>query len=481
MKKLSDNFWNVDWGSDESKGDDKLSSYFVRIPEFDKIKQGERRYIIGRKGTGKTAIIEQIINEIDNTYDNFHVSLSLKNFPVQSIRNLKDKSYGDKSQFVPIWSFLIYNELSKLVLSDNSITSEAANEIKSYIKLNFSSEIGFTDTIKKLESNQNKLSVLPKWLTFESNKTVSSEGVTQVHYQKVTTILSDKLKQIDTNANFYIFFDELDEGYNADDKNLRLILLSLLRAVENAFLDLRKYINFRPVLALRSDIFDNLEDNDLNKLDDYLIRLKWTTESKSPYSLYDLVNARINASIDVIDSENAWEYITENRSRDLPKQIDTLWSFIYNRTFERPRDILKFLKICSKAQSQGRLTFQNVKNAELDYSSWFYNEFRDEVQSHLPVWKEAIEAIMRLGKYRFNLNEIKAEFESIPQVSNYIEQAKKKPEDILNVLYDFGVIGTISPTGKWFFKYKDHDLFFNPKLDMIVHFGFTKKLRLTAY
>ena len=88
---------------------------------------------------------------------------------------------------------------------------------------------------------------------------------------------------------------------------------------------------------------------------------------------------------------------------------------------------------------------------------------------------------MRLGKYRFNLNEIKTEFESIPQVSNYIEQAKKKPEDILNVLYDFGVIGTISPTGKWFFKYKDHDLFFNPKLDMIVHFGFTKKLRLTAY
>lgn len=55
-----------------------------------------------------------------------------------------------------------------------------------------------------------------------------------------------------------------------------IFFLSLLRAIEDMSIEFRDMnINFRPLLALRADIFDGLEDNDLNKLDDYVIRLKW--------------------------------------------------------------------------------------------------------------------------------------------------------------------------------------------------------------
>jgi Cdc6-like AAA superfamily ATPase len=89
-------FWKIHWGLDEAKGDDKLNTYFSEIPEYEGIKNGEYRYIIGRKGTGKTAIIEQLTNEIEGSYDKFYKYLSLKNFPIQSLRGLKDKSQGDK-------------------------------------------------------------------------------------------------------------------------------------------------------------------------------------------------------------------------------------------------------------------------------------------------------------------------------------------------------------------------------------------------
>lgn len=476
-------FLKVNWGSDDAKGDNSLSSYFIRIPEFDKIKEGDKRYIIGRKGTGKTAIIEQVTNEIKDTYDNFYSTLSLKDFPIQSIRNLKDSSLREKSQFVPIWTFLIYNEIARLVIRDQSATpGEDVVDLRNYLKLNFPEEVGFVETIKRLESNQNKVSIIPKWFGLENASSSGVETVSSIHFQRATNLLKEKIKKIKTNSTFYLFLDELDEGYKAGDKNLRLILLALLRAVENTFIDLKNELKYRPVVALRSDIFDNLEDNDLNKLDDFLIRLKWTTESKSPYSLYDLVNARINASIVVENPSKAWECITENHDPKLPEKIDSLWSFIFNRTFERPRDIVKFLKHCSKQNLPGKLRFETASKAEIDYSDWFYNELRDEIQSHLSIWREATECIIKHRKSYFTLDEIKPEFEADSTISKYLENNKKKVEDILKYLYDFGVIGTISSQSKkWHFKYKDHNLAFNPKLNMIVHFGFSRKFRMKAY
>ncbi len=112
------NFWDVNWGPDEAKGDNNLVKYFVKIPEYDGLLNGDYRYIIGRKGTGKTAIIEKVLNDIDGSYNKFSKYLTLKNFPIQTIRGLKDRSLGDKSQFVPIWTFLIVTELCRLVIND---------------------------------------------------------------------------------------------------------------------------------------------------------------------------------------------------------------------------------------------------------------------------------------------------------------------------------------------------------------------------
>lgn len=483
MKKISSNFWSVNWGPDEAKGDRNLSTYFVKIPEYDSLVEGEYRYIIGRKGTGKTAVIEQLKNEIKPKHNAFYKYLSLKTFPLQELRGFKDKTFNDKSQFVPIWTFLILVELCKLIIDDESVQpGEEVMNIKSFIQTNFPDGISFVSTIKYLTSNNNKVSVSPKWLGLETSTSDSLEISTTVHYQKVTEKLISSIKNLNSESSFYLFFDELDEGYNSGDTNLRLLLLALLRSVENIHLELNNSrIKYRPVLALRSDIFDNLEDNDLNKLDDYLIRLEWTTESQSPYSLYNLVNQRIVASINVFNPSDAWSCVVNNTDYRLPRQVKSIWDFMYNRTFERPRDIVKYLKFCKKLNGNGLLSFDCVKSAEINYSNWFYNEFRDEIQSHLPIWKNASEAFIKTGKGILEYDEIASEMLENSQIRNWLEQNKKTPVDILESLFDFGLIGNLNNSKRWFFKYKDHDLPFNHKQRMIVHFGFTRKFRIKAY
>jgi hypothetical protein len=479
---FSSNFWDVYWGPDEAKGDDKLNTYFIKIPEYEEIKLGKYRYIIGRKGTGKTAIIEQLTNDIDGEYDQFYKYLSLKNFPLQALRGMKDRSQGDKSQFVPIWTFLILTELCRLIIKDQSASpNESVNELSLFIKKNFPSDLGFHETLKMLESSENKVSVSSSWLGGENKNANSQEVLVSVHYQKVSEILIKLLKNINTQCTYYLFFDELDEGYSAGDKSLNLLLLALFRAVENTFLEVKNHFKFRPVLALRSDIFDNLEDNDLNKLDDYIINLRWTTESQSKYSLLDLVNARINASIKVQYPDNAWDCISNNKDLALPPKVKSLWDYIYNRTFERPRDIVKYMKICSKFKYEGRLGFEATKTAELQYSEWFFKEFRDEIQSHLPIWQECEQCIIKLGRAIFTNDEIKAEMDKDSTIVSYMKTHNVIHENILKELFTYGLIGNLSPSGKWFFKYKDHNLPFNHSHKMILHFGFSKKFRIRAY
>lgn len=478
MRKVNDNFWEVKWGPDEAKGDSHLSNYFLKIPEYDDLKNGKYRYVIGRKGTGKTAIIEQIKNDVEGQYDCQYKYLSLKNFPIQTLRGLKDRSLGDKSQFVPIWTFLILTELCKLIVRDQLASpSENIYDLRKFIQSNFPSDLGFTETLRVLESQQNKVNVSAKWIGIESENGSSVESVVSVHYQKATELLTTFLKSIRSDCKFYLLFDELDEGYSAQDKSLNLLLLALLRAVENTVLDLNEYVTFIPVVALRSDIFDNLEDNDLNKLDDYIINLKWTREFGATYSIYDLVNARINASIEVLSPMRAWDCISVNNDKNLPPKVDSLWDYIYNRTFERPRDFIKYMKYCEKLRRAGRIDYNAAYDAEINYSDWFYKEFRDEVQSHLSIWQEASQALIKLNKPVFSLDEIKAQFDKDSSIQNFLTHQNKNPEDILEILFNFGILGTLGDS-RWLFKYKDHNLPFNCDQKMILHFGFARKFRI---
>ncbi|HCG6075848.1 MULTISPECIES: P-loop ATPase, Sll1717 family [Vibrio harveyi group] len=472
-------FSHVEWGPDEAKGDKNLPNYFFEFEEYPLIKEGDYRYVIGRKGTGKTAVLEKLKSDCELDPLSFFSSLSLRNFPLTLIRDLRDKSFQDKSQFVPVWTFLILVEIAKLVVKDHGAEPELeVEELKYFLLENFGSgDFTIIDTIQTLKTNKAKMKVktgvLDSGYDQEETQSVSKE----IHYQKLVTFLESRLKSINSNSKFLITFDELDEGYSAKDKNLRLLLLSLLRAIEDTYLSLvESGVNFRPVVALRSDIFDSLEDNDLNKLDDYLIRLNWSTSETSTFSLYKLVNKRINASFS--DELVTWSRLVHDNDTQLPNGVDSVWKYVVNRTFERPRDIIKFLKLCGKECKVGPLTFENVRTAEVKYSTWFYNEFRDEIQSHLPVWRESVQTLSKVGRGAFKKETYAELLLKNRAIQTYLESEHRHVDDIIETLFNFSLIGNQTKDRRWLFKYKDHDLEWDEDMKLLIHFGVTKKLRL---
>jgi hypothetical protein len=65
MARIFD-FKNINWGPDDAKGDLQLQNYFLRTPDFDRLIEGKKRFVIGRKGTGKTEILQKIVIESQN-------------------------------------------------------------------------------------------------------------------------------------------------------------------------------------------------------------------------------------------------------------------------------------------------------------------------------------------------------------------------------------------------------------------------------
>ncbi|WP_018754205.1 P-loop ATPase, Sll1717 family [Paenibacillus terrigena] len=468
-------FFSIDWGKDEANGDEKLKEYFYPIPGYEGIITGDKRYVIGRKGTGKTAICERLRIESSSNSHWYTTNLSLRGFPLGSFRTLRNRSFKDKSQYVPIWKFLMLTEMARLVLSDPIQNYALENEgLKKFIFSNFPFGT-FSETLQTLE-DQNGNVIIESSLI---NPTL--QGETTIRFEKVIPWLQDQLKKIHSDSKYFILMDELDEGYSAGDSSLRLILLALLRSTEELSLLLQKgdvSANYRFLVVLRSDIYGNLEDNDLNKLDDALIKLRWNSSPTASYSLRSIVNARIKASLGS-KVNDAWKQVVIDSDPELPTSVATVWKYISNRTFERPRDLLKFLKYCSSIQNANpQLLFKVVREAENEYSDWFYNELRDEIQAHLSIWSESLSCLTKVGKGIMSVDDLKKELSRDRDVYEWMKNNNKSEDFILEKLFDFGVIGTLVRNTTWAFKYKDHTLKWNSNGKIIVHFGLHKKLRL---
>ncbi len=483
-------FTDVKWGSSEAKGDSNLKDYFYEFPGFDLIMKGEYRYIIGRKGTGKTAIIEVVKNKVDEDPLSFYAEMSLKDFPMTILKELRDKGFEGKAQYVPVWEFLILSQICRsIIYQDNGISSiEAVEDLKRFYEDNDIENLSATQTltVMKERNSKFKISALLKYLqaSVGTENKKSMTVVMDIHYQKITLAIRELLKTISTQSTYHVFLDELDEEFKSGDKSNKTLILSLLRSVENlnTFFIEHTSISFRPLVALRSDIYNTLQDdNDINKLHDFIFKLDWSisiNDTKiTDMSIINIINKRILFSGG--GKTLSWDDIVKD---DAPAYIKGgIWSYITSRTLTRPRDVIKYLKICESKRPIHDLSFSNVESSEASYSEWFYNEIRNEIYTHLPVWDECLSVFRDIGYFRTSKGEFTNRILSRPKVKNYLAETGKTTDDIIEQLFDFSLLGNIDDKNRWSFKYKDDDALWNRDADLMLHFGISKKFRLPTY
>ena len=253
------------------------------------------------------------------------------------------------------------------------------------------------------------------------------------------------------------------------------MLVGLILAARAIRLESRSAkVVINPVIYLRSDLWDELEFSDKNKLSQTLaLTLEWDHES-----LLALVDTRIQARL---GEGITWDNIA---NPSLMRGSQSKMNHVLARTFLRPRDVIRFLNSAlaeAKKRDTAPLVFENedIVNARQSYSAYLKAELDDEILAHWKQWEEALQACSAISKITFDRGEFVTQYEKRRSSKNGVG-----PDEALRLLYSFSVLGYERRSGyggsSWAFQYTDPEAGWDPTASRFkVHLGLKEYAKLS--
>ena len=461
------------WSIEASNEDE---SYFYSTDEMKDILGGHILYVIGRKGTGKTAIVNSILKSDDkNTHS---LKLSFKNFPFNLLYECVDEDYVQPNQYISIWQLIIYRKLSSLLIQDKNI--EKTVKIKIQKLLDYSDE-KTSRLLKRIDEFSVGLNVLGNGLNFglSKNKINLSWTVQLDNYKEL-------FNELNLSGHYYILFDELDEDYKEfiDEKERKKyisMLTSLFKAVKYVKQNCSNCII--PLVFLRTDIYNQLTDSDKNKWSENIVSLEWNLEKIKNMLAYR-ISKTTNNHDSTINANFDYEFAKIFNPRVIysgnkKSKAISVFSYIARSTQWRPRDFIKYIKICAEeACSMGMeyATNEIVKSADAKFSDYLKQEIIDEIFPVLPEINKILSLFSSIRKQSFNPSIFIEEYNKEIEKGNI---KKISAENVLGTLFNYNIIGNIpSMKGQVLYKYAFKDARFNLKENIIVHRGLYKALQI---
>jgi len=325
--------WRQEGGEEDSK-------YFYYRDEIKSIINGDKYYVIGRKGSGKSAIANYILErlpEIDSSVYADKIIFADSDFPEYKREKKGVLDYENECLL------LIYKKFYELMKENSS--DDNRDKLEKYIKSY--SEDPKTGRLLRGEAPEKGI--------------ISSENQCEI-YKKA-------LLEYAGSASYYLTFDELDREYasyilstDSNDlekhdnfESLKSLLAGLFIAVRDFKEAFRKEKcpaenkKFYPIVFLRDDILDQITHPDRNKWKvDHGFSIDWNENN-----IKNLIAFRVSKAIspDVnYPFDLAWSLIFDQGvikagARGLKKK--SAFNFISDLTQMRPRDFITYISKCA--------------------------------------------------------------------------------------------------------------------------------------
>ena len=470
---------NLNVGSNSAECDSEfLENCFIETTEYKEIMDfnNKKMILLGRTGSGKTALLNRVKNEVD-----VYIEVRPDTFVLQYITNvpfvasLKNQGVNLDIFYKFLWlheiisqiikKYFAYNKKDFLQeirekVNDKGRIAELNRYLSEYDNIFF--DEGSTEKITKDIENSlsatlgHSMGIIAgkvKGELKESEKVEIQAKASQYINKKqinqlknIITIFKDYFKQ-NKQKKIIVGIDNLDENW-IDDESKYKILDSLLNAIK-LFIEIP---NVKILLAMRADLLAKtceVTKRQNEKDTSYTLKINWTK-----LNLENLLNKRLEYLLQFKYKKNS--KISFNDVFDFDINGKPAYDYIIERTMMRPRDIIDFINYCIEdADGKTKMTAQNVLNAEE-----YFRRSRLEALSH--EWynnygniDSYIEIIKLLGN-EFNYNEINIDdfyhqLETIcyncPLFEKFMENnsdkfgKEKNIRETLNILYIMGLIG----------------------------------------
>lgn len=418
---------------------------FIRTHALDQLCKHNIYFLIGEKGTGKTAHAVYLSNSPYSVRGNPTVFQSYISFiresEYQKFVQLKSQQMITLSDYTSIWKVLIYLLLAEQI--SQSETIERA-PITNYIKFKnlkkaidefyadaFSPELSVA--LNFIEQSKMAAELVAKYAKVSAGKEQTntfSENRLQINLLYLEKKFREAFANLKLEKNHILFIDGVDIRPSSLSYNE---YLECVKGLANAIWSLNNDIfpsirdskgRLRVVLLLRPDIFDSCGlQNQSTKIKDNSVVLDWITtyaeyRSSDIFHLADkLFSSQQAKDINLAQGE-AWDFYFPYKSEHLMTGERNDASFIefLRLSMYRPRDIISMLAILKEnfvekhEDSEKVFTESDIKDASFmrKYSNYLLGEVKDQLSFYHT--SEDYELFLRFftyleGKVSFNYKE----------------------------------------------------------------------------
>lgn len=440
--------------------DEPVLNYFVETSAVSEIGDGEKFLVLGRKGSGKTALVRYFNEKKQDGL--VSIALNLRGYPWALHAKRSDSDVDESEKYEASWRYLIVVEFAQVVAKRLTGASKWTDEAKSLIEFfnqNYGGiDVGLGDFLRPSELSLSKASFEPQLfgsklgaITLERKE--KEGGLARELNLLSDLILKNALYLCDREGieKMLIHFDELDQGMSKFDNSRQQMLTGLILATRAINREAaKKLVKLKSVIYLRTDLWNEINFSDKNKITTTsVLDISWDEKS-----LLKVVNSRVK-SMGGAD----WDSLHDGGTMRGRQQK---FSYIVARSFLRPRDIISFLNILlAKAKERisakgGATVFTNkdIVESRREYSTYLRLELHDEISPHWSEWEDALKAISKMGRLSFARISFETRFPESASANN-----KRSAEQALETLYEYSVLGAYRASGyggkKWIFRYSE--------------------------
>ena len=194
-----------------------------------------------------------------------------------------------------------------------------------------------------------------------SPESVPMEDLPLVVQDVNRNLVDNVLACLHPDHRYYICFDQLDFGFDPEDASYINRLIGLLLACRDINIAARNAEKRLCVAVfLRDDFYETLQFEDKNKLTENFVSLiEWDT-LRTNKSLKDLMEKRFRAVLSESPREHVrWIHVFDE-SQEMPGR-QSKYQYILNRTYLRPRDMIKFINAVLANYKES--TFRGTNNS----------------------------------------------------------------------------------------------------------------------
>lgn len=435
-----------------AESDRDLMRYFVKTPLLERVLRGGRWMVIGRKGTGKTAIYEYLRQAVPSDLDGHRtIALSFKDYPWPIQRLYRESMESEISSYQRSWRYIIIVKCLAGLIDTMENKGNLPTDLKAakqlLMKLFGRPDPDLLEIVKSKIFRLKSLN-LPGAEIDEASLTLGGlefDDVAQ-HEELQRQLRANAFQLLDyfdgvyrrhaTHARQLVIIDQLDENWlHGEIEEYSKILVTLILCAQNINHSTVYDGKLKVVVFLRADIYETLRFNDKNKVyQDGAVEIKWD---------YDSLDAMITERIEkYAPSEACLDFQQRSASIFEKKTVRhgaTPLKHMLRRSFYRPRDLIVYLnkiREIHKTAASALYTSKDLYAAEKNVSSSMYDELIDEWGAQNPDFESYLMALQNIGYEIFTRTQFVEKYRSIEPTASDGEI-----NEILRFLFSNSIIG----------------------------------------